>query len=131
MILVGYSISKVLIGVLFVTLALLIVAIAYRKLLKYLGKGNPVAKDYCVLYSVEKNPASGEVEIYFTTDNPREVSIELLDSNFSLIKVLKADSFGEGGHIVRFESKEFENGNYFYCLRSDNQKTVKKLTILN
>ena len=131
MILIGFSIEKVLLGVLFVSLALLVLIIAYRKLLAYLGKGSPAPKDYCVLYSIEQNPVVGEVEIYFTTTFEKTVKIELLNQDLSVLKILKEGSFAPGGHIVRFDSKELPNGNYFYRLVTDNQKTFKKMTVSN
>ncbi len=131
MLLLGISTPKILIGILCVSLAILAVIIAYRKLLSYLGRGGVVQKDYCVLYSIENNPASGEVEIYFTTEFEKKVTIELLNEDLSLNRILKELIANHGGHIVRFQSEEIVNGNYFYCLKSDNQKTMKRLTIQN
>ena len=131
MVLIGFSIERVLLGVLLVSLALLVLIIAYRKLLAYLGKGTPAPKDYCVLYSIEQDPVSGEVEIYFTTTHEKSVRIELLHSDLSVLKILKEDTFSNGGHIVRFDSTELPNGNYFYRLCTDNQKTFKRMTISN
>jgi len=131
MILIGFSIGRVLLGILCVSLALLVLIIAYRKLLAYLGKGTPAPKDYCVLYSVENDPVAGEVEIYFTTTFEKQVAIELYQSDLSVIAVLKEGSFSSGGHIIRFDSSTYPNGNYFYGLRTDNQKTVKKMRIVN
>ncbi len=113
------------------SLSLLVLIIAYRKLLAYLGRGVPASKDYCVLYSVEQDPVSGEVEIYFTTSVEKQVIVEFYHADLSLAKVLKEESFSMGGHIVRFDSTEFSNGNYFYGLRTENQKTVKKMMICN
>lgn len=131
MILMGYSIGKVLVGVLCVTLALLVLYIAYKKLLAYLGKGVPVQRDYCVLYSLEVQPSKGEVEIYFTTEFPKEVTIELLNSDMSVNQVIRTGEFEEGGHITRFDSTLIPNGQYYYCLRTENQKTMKKMVIAN
>ena len=131
MILMGYSIGKVLVGVLCVTLALLVLYIAYKKLLAYLGKGVPVQRDYCVLYSLEVQPSKGEVEIYFTTEYPKEVTIELLNSDMSVNQVIRIGEFEEGGHITRFNSTLIPNGQYYYCLRTENQKTMKKMVIAN
>jgi hypothetical protein len=131
MMMIGYSPGRVLIGVLFVSLALLVLIIAYRKLLAYLGKGAPAPKAYCVLYSLEQDPAMGELAIYFTTMVQRHVTIELLKEDLSFLKVLKEGDFQPGGHIVRFDSTDVPNGNYFYGLRTDNQKTVKKVKIMN
>lgn len=131
MILMGYSIGKVLVGILCVSLAVLVLFIAYRKLLAYLGKGSPAPKDYCVLYSLEISPSKGEVEFYFTTVAPKHVSIEILNEDMSLNKVVSAKECDEGGHIIRFDTTELSNGNYYYCLRSENQKTMKKMVVAN
>ena len=131
MILMTYSYGKVAVGVLFVSLALLVLIIAYRKLLAYLGKGNPVREDYCVLYSLEQPIASGEIEIYFTTEQPKHVFIELLNSDLSVHSIIKEGDFGIGGHIVRLNTISLSNGEYFFCLRTDNQKTMKKMGVKN
>ncbi|MFN5030711.1 MAG: hypothetical protein ACK5FX_00705 [Flavobacteriia bacterium] len=131
MLLLGISIPKILIGILCVSLAIVVIIIAYRKLLGYLGKGGIAPKDYFVLYSVENNPAQGEVEIYFTTEFEKKVTIELLNEDLTVNRVLKELDAKNGGYIVRFQSEELPNGNYFYCLKSDNQKTMKRLTIQN
>jgi len=131
MLLLGISIPKILIGILCVSLAIVVIIIAYRKLLGYLGKGGIAPKDYCVLYSLENNPAKGEVEIYFTTEFEKKVTIELLNEDLTVNRVLKELDAKNGGYIVRFQSEELPNGDYFYCLKSDNQKTMKRLTIQN
>ncbi len=127
----GYSISKILIGILCVSLALILMYIAYKKLLAYLGKGTPSPNDYCVLYSLEIEPAKGELEFYFTSAVPRIVAIEILNGDLSLNTLIVEKEYSDGGHIVRFDSKSLPNGNYFYCLRSDNQKTMKKMLVQN
>ena len=127
----GYSISKILIGILCVSLALILIYIAYKKLLAYLGKGTPSPNDYCVLYSLEIEPAKGELEFYFTSAVPRSVKIEILNDDLSLNTVIIEKEFSDGGHIIRFDSNILPNGNYFYCLRTDNQKTMKKMLVQN
>lgn len=131
MILMSFTVGKVIVGVLFVSLALLVLYISYRKLLRYLGKGNPVKEDYCVLYSLEKPVAKGEIELYFTTEHPKSVRMELLNDDFSLKKLIKEDEFKSGGHIIRYNTEELDNGIYYYCLRTDNQKTMKKMLVEN
>lgn len=129
MILMTYSYGKLAVAILFVTLALLILYIAYRKLLVYMGKGEPVKEDYCVLYSLESSDVSSEVEIYFTTEVPKEVTIELLNADFEILELIKSEKFSSGGHIVRFDCSHLSDGVYFYSLRTDNQKTMKKMIV--
>lgn len=122
---------KIVIGVLLVSLTVLILVIAYRKLLAYLGKGQPSPENYCVLYSLEENPASGELEFYFTSPEKKMVRLELLDAQMSLMEMISEKECNVGGNIIRFDSSKFENGLYYYCLKTDNQKTMKKVTLKN
>jgi hypothetical protein len=131
MILMGFSISKVVIGVLFVSLLLLLAYILYKKVLAFVGKGVPVNTDYCVLYSLEQDPVAGEMEIYFTTKEPKKVAVEILNEDMNLCELVVEKDFKEGGHIIRFDSTKLPNGTYFYGLRTENQKTVKKISIKN
>lgn len=131
MVLVGLTFTKVLLGILTVSLALLLLYIGYKKLLAFLGKGLPVAEDYCVLYTLEKDPAMGELEFYFTNECAKTVALELLNADMSLNQLIIEQEYPEGGHIVRFDSTRIANGNYFYALRTDNQKTMKKMTVQN
>ena len=129
MILMGFSISKVVIGVLFVSLLLLLAYILYKKVLAFVGKGVPVNTDYCVLYSLEQDPVEGEMEIYFTTKEPKKVAIEILNENMNFCELVVEKDFKEGGHIIRYNSTKLQNGTYFYGLRTENQKTVKKISV--
>jgi hypothetical protein len=131
MVLMGFSFSKVLLGMLFVSLIVLFFIIVYKKILVHLGKGSPIAADYCVLYTIEQNPVLGQLEMYFTTNTPKKVTIEILDQDMNVLVMVADKDFAEGGHIVRFDSRGLPNGHYFYGLRTDNQKTRKKMEISN
>ena len=128
---IAFSISKIAVGILCVSLAILVLVIAYRKLLAYLGRGKMPAEKYCVLYSIETNPAKGELEFYFTTEEEKQVTMELLNDDFSLNREISSKDYPAGSHIVRFDSTLVPNGSYFYQLRTDNQKTMKKVVISN
>lgn len=131
MILLGYSWTSILLGTLYASLGLLIVVIAYRKLLKYLDKGRPSSKKFCVLYTLEDNPSSGEITFYFTSEEPVQYSLLILDSDMNDLKLVRSATSGVGGNIVRFDSLELENGHYYYCLKTEHQRTMKKMSISN
>jgi hypothetical protein len=130
-VLAGLSILNVLLGVLSVSLAGLVLFIAYRKLLAYVGKGQPVKADYCVLYSLEDVPARGEIAIYFTSAQKKWCKIELLKEDLTPIRLIKEFECNDAGNIVRFNTLELQNGIYFYCLTTENQKTMKKMEVRN
>jgi hypothetical protein len=131
MILSGLNFGKIGVGILLISLALIIFIIAYKKLLAYLSKGEIPDEKYCVLNTLEVNPASGEIEFYFTNEEEKFVYLEILNPDFSLNQELTAKVFKVGGHIIRFDSTSIPNGNYYYQLRTDNQKTMKKFDVLN
>lgn len=129
--LIGFSIIQTLLIILTVTLVLLVLFIAYKKLLTRMGKGVPVPKDYCVLYGLEQDPVRGEMEIYFTTEYPKTVKMELLNEDLSVNTTIIEKEYSDGGHIVRFDTLQIPDGTYFYCLNTDNQKTMKKVFVKN
>lgn len=131
MILVNISPMEIAVGVLIFTLLLLLFIIGYRKLLAHLSKGTLLKENYCVLYSLEINPAFGDINFYFTSEKKREVKLELLDENYNFIKELYNQECKSDGNMVHFNTKEIENGIYFYSLVTENQKTMKKMTIRN
>ena len=130
-VLMGFTFGKVALGVLYTSLAVLILVIAYKKLLKYLGKGSIPIEDYCVLYGLETHPTKGEIEFYFTTNRKREIILELLNDDLSTYLNIQEKEVNEGGNIIRFDTKTIPNGTYFYQLRTENQKTMKRFSIEN
>lgn len=114
----------------FITLGILVVIILYRFLLKRLSRGRVRQEEYCVLYSLETNPASGEIEFYFVTPAARVITFSIwkLDEK---VRELASKEFSKGGHIIRFNSNELENGEYFFGIETSNQKTIKRFEIRN
>ena len=121
----------VVIGILYVTLVGTVVFILYRLLLKRLSRGAIVQSDFCVLYPLEQDPAKGELEFYFTTEAQRDVKLTILDQDLNDIATVMEKMATKGGNIVRFDSTTLSNGEYFFCLKTENQKTMKKMRVLN
>jgi len=131
MILAGYSWVAITKGIGWTSLVVLIVVTIYKQLLRSLSKGSIDKADYCRLYSLEIEPASGELPFYFTSEKEKEVALLLLDHEMNLIQEIAKKDCKVGGNIVRFDSTQIPNGDYFYCLKTDNQKVVKKMQVLN
>ncbi len=96
-----------------------------------MGKGAIQHEDYCILSTIEKNPTSGEIVFYFTSNEVRKVRIVILDSQMNDYLEVSNEECSKGGNIVRFDSTKIPNGEYFYGLLTENQKTVKKMTVIN
>jgi len=131
MIALRVSFFEVAIPVLLISITFLILIIAFRKLRTRWAIDHPNSEKYAVLYSLVKQPISGEVEIYYEIEEPKEIEIWLIDDKMN--DKLKIDSRKSkvGGTKIKFDSKSVENGRYFYELRSDNQKTSKAIYIEN
>lgn len=129
--LVGLSFVKIALGVLYISIAIIIIYILYKKLLRYMNRDVPEQALYCELNALEKDPASGELEFYFTSNDTRHVTFEILNSDYSSIEIVTEREYSSGQHIVRYDSTKLQNGSYFYQLKTDNQQTMKKMNILN
>lgn len=125
------SITRVALGVLYVSITIITLYILYKRLLAYMNKGNPQKELYCELNSLEKDPAGGMLEFWFTAKGTKTVTFEILDQNYTPLEVVTEREFEPGQHIVRYDSTKLKNGVYFYQLRTDNQQTMKKMNIWN
>jgi hypothetical protein len=119
-----------LIDFLFISLFIIVAIILYRLLLRKLSKGKVDMDSFCTLYSLEKNPVSGEVEFYFVSPDMIKVEFSIWKENEKVFE-LKNDYFKKGGHIVRFESTSIPDGEYFFGIVTSNQRTVKRFKIQN
>ena len=129
--LVGFSVVRIVLGVLYASIAIIIAIILYKRLLRRMTKDNPDQELYCELSGLEKDPASGELEFYFTSNDSKFVTFEILNEDYSTIDTVAAAEYNPGQHIVRYDSTKLKNGSYFYQLKTSNQQTIKKMTILN
>jgi hypothetical protein len=131
MILLGYNWLDVVITTMYVSIIILVLVIAYRKLIRFLNKDAIMKERYCVLYPLDNELVADEVTFYFTSEKKRNFKLVLLDQDMTEIKEIANKECTPGGNIIRYNSKLTDNGNYFYCLITENQKTMKKMTIKN
>lgn len=122
--------TDLIIKILFTSLIFFLVIILYRLLLRRFSKGRVIHSDYCTLYSVEENPCKDMIEFYFITPTQKEIEFFIKDSAENK-KYSKKQEFDSGGHIIRVDSCEYEDGDYLYGIKTDNQETSKKLKIKN
>lgn len=131
MILIGYGFWDVLIGMLWVSLGLLVVVLGYRRLLRFLQGETMDPKKYCVLYSLDDDPAHGEVPFYFTAEEMKAYALKILDAKMNVVTEVASGETKIGGNIIRYNTRQLANGVYFYSLETENQKTMKKMRVEN
>lgn len=125
----GIPATRFIIGFLLVSICILVVVIAYKKMIRRFSKGHVRHKDFGVLHGLENLTVAGTVEFYFTTEAPKDFVFSILDKELNEILILHEQYYPSGGHIIRFDTQVLANGVYFYCLRSDVQKTFKKMVV--
>ncbi|MEI8193447.1 MAG: hypothetical protein WCG64_06255 [Flavobacteriia bacterium] len=113
-----------------ITLAILLIIILYRWLLRFLNRKNIDSKKFCELYEVENPVSYGEIPFYFTTEQKRNISLFLRGEDDVEIELCN-QAYEPGGHILRFDTVSVANGKYFYILRTENQEITKRIVIEN
>lgn len=115
---------------LFVSFLILLAVIAYKRLLKRFQKGQVVHKDFCELYNLDQDPASGELAFYFVCPELKQVQFGIWKDQ-KMLHELANKAFDKGGHIIRFDSNLLENGVYYYGIKTNEQETIKRMKVLN
>lgn len=113
-----------------ITLLILLAIIAYRYLLKYLSKGNVNQALFCELYSLDHEPSMGEVSFYFVCPEMTFVTFCIWKGD-EVIKQLTSKEYEKGGHLLKFQTSEIENGVYYFGIETAKQKTQKRFTVQN
>lgn len=129
MVLYVFHWEKTAIWVLAISLFLLLAYIVGRKIRQKVMSGTPDMKNYCVLYPLENNTVTGKIEIYFTNEECKKVRLTILDETLNEIHEVAEGEYSPGGNIVRFDTGVLLDGIYYYCLKTDNQKTMKKMHV--
>ncbi|TSJ44801.1 hypothetical protein [Fluviicola chungangensis] len=109
--------------------AIAMLYIAYKSVIRRFSKGVLKKEEYALLFDLENKAQNGEIEFYFTIEQNKKVVFSILNDKMETIKVVLDKEFSSGGHIVRFDAKELNSGTYFYCLETNNQKTMKKMLV--
>lgn len=115
---------------LFVSFLILVAVIGYRALLRRFQRGQIKHKDYCELYTLDQEPATGELSFYFVCPEETTVQFGIWQHN-QLVKELAHKVFEQGGHILRFDSTQLANGVYYYGIVTSDQETKKRMTLAN
>lgn len=125
------SFFEVAVPVLLISITILLLVILFRRIRQRWSRGEPQTAHFALLYSIEKQPISGEIEIYYELQIPKEIEIWLLDAQMGDKVKIDSRLAKVGGNKIRFNTQTVDNGRYFYELRSDNQRTSKAIYIEN
>src|SRR5690554_5279060 len=101
-----------------ISLGILIIFITYKLVVRRLKRGRIEKELYLILHPIEKNPATGIVPIFIEMYTPMEVEISIFSTDLQVDKVIEHKTFKKGGNIIQLDTREFENGFYFYQAKS-------------
>lgn len=125
------DLPRMIINITWVTLTVIMAIILYRLLLRKLKKSVMDNTNFVVLHRCEKEPAFGDIQLYFTAQNPGKAVFQLYEKNGDKTWTLFEGDFKSGNTIINFDTRTVDDGWYYYEVKTENQKTFKLLEIKN
>ena len=107
--------------------------VAYKKVLNLIatGKVKKVTVKYAELFDVNPPYAKGEIQFGFKLPEKMEVEFRIVNRDDDLIKDLKKGELEEGVYPILFDTNSIADGEYYYQIITDVQKTSKKFFVVN
>ena len=107
--------------------------IAYKKLMNLIatGKVKKVTVKYAELFDVNPPYAKGEIQFGFKLPEKMVIDFKIVNREDEVIKELKNGELEEGVYPVNFDTTSIPDGEYFYQIITNVQKTSKKFFIVN
>ena len=131
MMLLVIDIQQTIANIAWITLLILLFLIGYRILVGRMKRGQIEKKLYLTLHPIEMDPAVGVVPIFMEMSTPMDVQLSVFSTDDTVNKVIEKKTFKKGGNVIQFDTRNFENGFYFYQAKTENQKTRKLIEIRN
>lgn len=112
-------------------LALGLLILGYKNVIRRFGKGTIDKTDYVQLFDLERGEITGEIEFYFTTETPKHITFTIQSPKMEVLHTLVDGECTKGGNIVRFDTKQLQEGLYFYGVQTENQKAIKRFRVVH
>jgi len=118
-------------GVLYITLGIIVVYISYRLFQKYFKTGRKSKAIYFKPDPLKQRLIIGHFESYIELEEAMNVKIYLADLKGVEKYVIIDKEFKKGLTPISFESNQYEDGEYFYTIISNDMKSEKKIKLQN
>ena len=107
--------------------------VTYKKVLNLIatGKVKKVTVKYAELFDVNPPYAKGEIQFGFKLPEKMEVRFRIVNRDDELIEDLKNGELEEGVYPILFDTNSIADGEYYYQIITDVQKTSKKFFVVN
>lgn len=126
------DLGSVTLAVVFIITALVLLYIAYKKLLQRLGKKPAAhAEQFIIFHPFVHQPLRGTVDFFLEAKNAVSYQLYIQSiENHSKWEVEKGVTT-RGGNILPFDTRQLKNGLYWATLETDFQKTTKRIEVRN
>jgi len=125
------DIKQIILNISWGSFTILLFFIGYRFLMKRM-KRSQLQKDlYFTLHPIEKEPATGTVQLFLETPNSMEIELSIYSTDQTVDQLIEHKTYKKGGNIIQLDTTVFKNGIYFYQAKSAHQKARKKIEIKN
>lgn len=125
------DLPRVVLNITWATLVVVLMIILYRVILQRMKKGLIDNSTFIILHTVEKSPAHGMIQFYFTSEQSTEAILRLYDKAETMELILHKGAVKKGNTIIDFDTTTLPNGLYFYEIKTNDQKTFKLLEVKN
>jgi hypothetical protein len=113
-----------------ITLGLFLTYQGYKYFVSTVRK-NEVYVPKIKLHYIENIISKGEIMFHFEVIEEQPVLFELCDVNMNPLEVLKNETLTTGTYTIKFDTTKIPNGEYFYCLKGEQQQLMKKFEVQN
>jgi hypothetical protein len=91
---------------------------------------NNIAPKKFILSQNYPNPFNPSTTIKFEISSPADVTLTVYDMLGKVVDVLVSQRLEAGSYSIGYTNKELSSGIYFYELKADNFRDVKKMTLI-
>lgn len=119
----------VILGLVFGVSAVFLIVIAYVLYTKRFRKQKMIAIDEINFITAKYNIYIEKAQLLIEAPRQLKVRLALLDKDESLVDLLFDGELNVGEHIIDFDPKKYENGQYYFKLDSEGTNILKKIKI--
>ncbi len=83
-----------------------------------------------VLHQNDPNPFNPRTQISFELGTAQHVGLKVYDVSGKLVRTLADHNLGSGPHTLTFDGERQASGLYYYVLKTDTGRQVRKMTLL-
>lgn len=125
------STTQILLGIFYITAAVMLCFTGYRLMLKRFKKNKLEALNTVSLLTSRENVFATKTQFLVMAPSVCHVKIDLLDQDEKLITTMVDQEIVNQEHPFNFDPTEYKPGKYYIYLSSDNAKILRGITIVN